>query len=190
MHKNPLLVFALQSESRGLFDAWPHIHTGVGKVQATYALTRALSAPRKPSLVINLGSAGSAVHKAATVLCCTKFVQRDMDVTPLGFAPHATPFALEPPILSYGIAAPNLPAAICGTGDRFETAHTGESYCIVDMESYALALVCQREGMPFMCLKYITDGADGQAAQDWESALESGAQALHQALARFLEDTM
>ncbi|HBH25895.1 MAG TPA: nucleosidase [Rhodospirillaceae bacterium] len=181
----PLIVFALESESRGLFAPHRVLHTGVGKVNAAHALTKAIDAER-PGVVINLGSAGSAVHAAGSVVACTAFVQRDMDVTPLGFAPHATPFDATPVPLVYGHPVPGLPEATCGTGDRFETAHTGGGYDIVDMEAFALALVCQREDVPFACLKYISDGADGAAAQDWGKALEDGAAKLRAALGDFL----
>lgn len=184
-NNRPLIVFALEAESRGLFADHRVLHTGVGKVNAAHALTKALAAKR-PGLVVNLGSAGSAVHKAGSLVCCTAFVQRDMDVTPLGFAPHATPFDATPTPLPYGLPIPGLPQATCGTGDRFETAHTGETYDVVDMEAHALALVCAREGVDFACLKYISDGADGAAAQDWEQALEDGATKLRVALDTFL----
>jgi adenosylhomocysteine nucleosidase len=185
MPTEPLLIFALESESRGLFAGHRLVHTGVGKVNAAHALTRAIGAER-PSVVINLGSAGSAVHPAGSVVACTAFVQRDMDVTPLGFAPHATPFDATPVPLRYGLPAPGVPQAVCGTGDAFETAHTGGAYDVVDMEAFALALVCAREGVDFACLKYISDGADGAAAADWEQALEDGAAKLRAALDTFL----
>lgn len=181
----PLVVFALEMESCGLFDQYHVLHTGVGKTQASYNLTKYIHS-RRPDIVVNLGSAGSAVHKAGSVVACHKFIQRDMDVTPLGFERYATPFVNRPVMLEYGQVISHYPQAVCGTGDNFETAHTGELYDVVDMEAYALAHVCEQENIPFLCLKYISDGADGAAADNWEKALHDGARKLRAALDRSL----
>ena len=51
----------------------------------------------KPKLVINYGT-GSRKIKKKTLVDCTKFIQRDMDVTGLGFMRGETPFEDNPPI--------------------------------------------------------------------------------------------
>ena len=185
---DPLIVFALEMESCGLFDKHRLIHSGVGKTQASYALTKAISVKR-PSRVINLGSAGSAVHPAGTLVCCTGFVQRDMDVSPLGIEKYATPFLDCAVVLKNGQKVPDLPPAICGTGDSFEIAHSGEIYDVVDMEAWSLAYICHKEGIPFTCLKFISDGADGKAADDWKKALDDGAHKLHDGLQMIISES-
>ena len=40
--------------------------------------------------------------------------------------------------------------------------------------AYALAKVCYHYDIPFISFKYITDGADEQAHEDWEANLASG----------------
>ena len=42
------------------------------------------------------------------------------------------------------------------------------------MEAYALAKVCHHYNVPFISFKYITDGADEQAHEDWEANLADG----------------
>jgi adenosylhomocysteine nucleosidase len=42
------------------------------------------------------------------------------------------------------------------------------------MEAYALAKVCYLRDVPFISFKYITDGADEQAHEDWYSNLADG----------------
>ena len=42
------------------------------------------------------------------------------------------------------------------------------------MEAYALAKVCYMRDIPFISFKYITDGADEQAHEDWEANLADG----------------
>lgn len=176
--KNGLLVFALASEAAGYFQNRNLLFTGVGKVNATYHLTRQILVER-PDMIINLGSAGSSTHKRGEVICCTRFVQRDMDVTPLGFARYETPFCEQDIVLEYGINIPGLPLATCGTGDSFEMLHNTDAYDVVDMEAFSLAWVAKQEGIPFVCLKYISDGADGKAAEDWNVTVHQAAETLH-----------
>lgn len=164
--REALFVFALESEAATEFADCNHLFTGIGKVNAAWMLSRQIMLQR-PSLIINLGSAGSNHFKKGEVVCCTQFIQRDMDVRGLGFALYETPLSGIPPLLEYGIQFSDLPSAICGTGDSFEMNHETTAYNVVDMEAYALALVAMKENIPFLCLKYISDGADDSAAEDW-----------------------
>lgn len=174
-----LFLFALESEAGDHFNDHNKLITGIGKVAATYALTKAIHT-QKPKLIVNLGSAGSNFFKRGTVVCCTQFIQRDMDVRPLGFELYETPLSGLPPVLKYGLTMDGLPVGICGTGDHFDTNHTTTVYNLVDMEAYALALVAMQENIPFLCLKYISDGADGSAAEDWTVQVHRAAEAFAQ----------
>lgn len=176
---NSLFLFALESEAGDHFNDHNKLITGIGKVAATYALTKAIHT-QKPKLIVNLGSAGSNFFKRGTVVCCTQFIQRDMDVRPLGFELYETPLSGIPPVLKYGLTMDGLPEGICGTGDHFDTNHTTTAYNLVDMEAYALALVAMQENIPFLCLKYISDGADGSAAEDWTVQVHRAAEAFAQ----------
>lgn len=176
---NSLFLFALESEAGDHFNDHNKLITGIGKVAATYALTKAIHT-QKPKLIVNLGSAGSNFFKRGTVVCCTQFIQRDMDVRPLGFELYETPLSGLPPVLKYGLTMDGLPVGICGTGDHFDTNHTTTAYNLVDMEAYALALVAMQENIPFLCLKYISDGADGSAAEDWTVQVHRAAEAFAQ----------
>ena len=180
-----LLVLALEQENH---EQQLHkfadeiLYTGVGKVNATYALTqKLLQMPVKP-LVVNVGSAGSHSFDAGIVVCITEFIQRDMDARAMGFALGQTPFEANSS-LEYGIPVNGLPLATCFTGDSFVTeAHPHFHLEVIDMEAYALAHVCQRLAVPFLCLKFITDGANGDAADDWQQAVKLSAIQLSTAL--------
>ena len=186
--KDILIVCALEIETQEQLNDWEPftddtvwniLYTGVGKVNATFKLTERLTDYNwdKPKLVINYGTAGSRKIKKKTLVDCTKFVQRDMDVTGLGFMRGETPFESDPPLmLDFGITECNTIGrrATCGSGDSFvedRTQYYGE---VVDMEAYALAKVCYLEKIPFVSFKYITDGADEQAHEDWEANLVDG----------------
>jgi len=185
MRRNILIVSALDVETQGQLEDWkPHnlLITGVGKVNATYKLTKRLAVEgsidydARINLVINYGTAGSRKIKKKTLVDCTKFIQRDMDVTGLGFMRGETPFEDKPPITIESTSEFNPIArkATCGSGDNFvedRSQYYGE---VVDMEAYALAKVCHHYNVPFISFKYITDGADEQAHEDWEANLADG----------------
>lgn len=163
---NILFVFALDMEAAEVFEGQNKLLTGIGKVNAAYELTKAIY-QKKPDLIVNLGSAGSGSFGRGEVVCCTGFVQRDMDVRGLGYELYETPYSDISPILEYGLMMDGLPQGICGTGDNFEMGYAETKYNIVDMEAYAIALIAKKENIPFLCLKYISDGADDNAAEDW-----------------------
>src|SRR5688572_14294046 len=93
-----LVVMALEIESQGLFAARgvDVLYTGIGKVNAAYRLARALGQYRATHAalprVVNFGTVGSPTLPAGSVVGCRRFVQRDMDVSGLGFPIGTTPF--------------------------------------------------------------------------------------------------
>lgn len=184
-HSGWLVVMAMPIEAQGVFEqaGIPVLYTGVGKVNATMVLTRALAgyrhAGRPLPRIVNFGSAGSRRFDTGTVIACTAFLQRDMDVTGLGFDPGTTPYEEIPAVLGFPSPFGELPSSTCGTGDSFETGEPPAACDVVDMEAYALAKVCHVEGTAFACAKYISDGADHAAAADWQAN-------LHRAADRFL----
>jgi adenosylhomocysteine nucleosidase len=181
---NPLIVMALPQESRGQLEGAGAnvLYTGVGKVNAAAALARRLAEVRcagnSPSLVVNFGTAGSRTVAAHTLVACDRFRQRDMDVSGLGFAVGVTPFDETPAVIEFPPEFSNLPNAVCSSGDSFATHLLEIDGDAIDMEAFALAHVCRSEGMRFACAKYITDGADIDAAAHWEAALDSAARSF------------
>ena len=182
---NILIVCALPIETQGQLDDYDVLYTGVGKVNATFKLTQKFGkfgSYIPYDLVINYGTAGSQSWKYSKgdLVDCTRFVQRDMDVTSLGFKLGQTPFEEDIPIIlqselesckfnimQYG------KNALCSSGDSF--ADGDEQFGnVVDMEAYALAKVCYIYNIPFISFKYITDDADSNAGDDWEENVGKG----------------
>src|SRR5690606_21369725 len=176
-----LFTFALHAEAADVFPAHNRLICGIGKVNATYHLLKAIQ-DRRPSLIVNLGSAGSNYFQRGEVVCCTNFIQRDMDVRGLGYEQYETPLSGLAPVIEYGLCMDGVPEAICGTGDNFEMAHAATGYNVVDMEAYALAVVAMKEHIPFLCLKYISDGADVNAAGDLNVEVHGAAVAFGEVL--------
>ena len=177
--KKTLIVCALEIETQGQLEGYDVLYTGVGKVNATYKLTQKFGKHGSfvpYDLIINYGTAGSRKIKKKTLVDCTKFIQRDVDVTGLGFMRGETPFEDKPPITIESTSEfnPIGRKATCGSGDNFvedRSQYYGE---VVDMEAYALAKVCHYYNVPFISFKYITDGADERGAEDWEENVGKG----------------
>lgn len=171
--RTPLVVMALPAEGEGLFEAAgiAVLYTGIGKVNAAIALTRRLTEYVERNeplpLVVNFGSAGSGTFLTGQMVSCSEFIQRDMDVRPLGFEVGVTPYDEIPRVLRFAVHVPGLPRGVCGSGDSFATDLTGAACDVVDMEGYALAKVCWAYGAQLACAKFISDGADHGAADAW-----------------------
>ena len=179
LEKKFLLVCALEVETQGQLDDYDVLYTGVGKVNATLKLTQKFGKYGSYipyDLVINYGTAGSRKYRKGELVDCTKFIQRDMDVTGLGFQRGETPFEKQPPLVieTESLFNPIGKNATCGSGDSFvedRTQYYGE---VVDMEAYALSKVCYHYQIPFISFKYISDGADDNANDDWDENVSKG----------------
>lgn len=174
------LIMALPNESKGLFEAEkiPVHYSGIGKVNAAFKAFEVIHKTGCKTL-LNLGTAGSSYFNAHDLVEVTQFVQRDMDVSPLGFHVGVTPVDQDYPAEIYLDSYFNhLPKGICGTGDNFEIGEPKVPCNLVDMEGYALAKICKRLGVRLISVKYITDGANDTAHLDWEENLLLGAKKL------------
>ena len=180
--KDILIVCALEEETSSKLSDWSVIYTGVGKVNATYELTAELFFQMKlskvPKLVINFGTAGSREIPIYTLVDCTKFIQRDMDKTALGFIKGETAFETDIPImLDFShIDNPINKNYVCGSGDNFveDISKEIEHIDVFDMEAYALAKVCYKVGIDFVSFKYITDNVNEKSANHWKENCSKG----------------
>ena len=173
---NKLFVAALKEETVGL-NYFHHI--GVGKVNATYNLTKLIQ-EHKPSEVINYGTAGAIKKGLSGIVEVTKFYQRDMDVRGLlDLKLGETPFDDINEIINLN------EGYSCGSGDNFVNKQIEMEIDLVDMEAYALAKVCKLESIKFRCFKYISDNADNSASIDWLENCKKGAKLFHTKINNF-----
>ena len=171
---NPLVVCALKDELKIESSKIDLLYTGVGKINAAISITKYLSKRTIPEYVINFGTAGSKIIPVGEMVDCTKFIQRDMDVSGLGFMKSQTPFEPLVPIIldsSHVTFNPIGMNETCATGDSFVQEETDY---VVDMEAYALAKVCWKRNVDFISFKYITDNANEDSPKDWEEHLSDG----------------
>ena len=142
-------------------------YTGVGKINASLK-TSELIKEYSPTHIINYGTAGSLNGELKGLVEVTRFFQRDMDATSLGFKIGQTPFddIAEIDLGNFGVS--------CGTGDSFVTQIPTLKTDIVDMEAYAIAKICYMKDVKFRCFKYISDKADTDAHNDWIKNVAEG----------------
>ncbi len=173
------IIVALPMETQGLFEQKniPVHYCGIGKVNAAFKTAEVIFKTGCKH-ILNLGRAGSHRFPTHATIECQSFVQRDMDISPLGFAVGETPMDEIPGIIELPTFFPNLPKGICATGDRFEVGPPVLSCDLVDMEGYAIAKVCRKLGVGLTSIKYITDGSDDQAHKDWVENLKPASQKL------------
>lgn len=153
------------------------VMTGVGPVEAALhgalALGALAHAGDLPDLVVSIGSAGSRTCPLGEVFQARSVSWRDMDASPLGFTKGVTPFLDHP--VDLPLATPlALPSVRLSTGADIVSgdAYDGLEAEMVDMETFALARVCDHFGVPLMGLRGISDGPGELAGlSDWTSLL-------------------
>ena len=143
-------------------------YIGVGKVNAVFNTLNAIE-KHSPKQIINFGTAGSLDSNLKGLVEVSKFFQRDMDASPLGFELGQTPFEKDIEI-TFG-----REGVTCGTGDKFVTRTPRLKTDIVDMEAFAIAKVCKLKKIDFRCFKFISDNADDQAKDEWADNVSLGA---------------
>lgn len=167
-----LIITALESELKR--SALPLgveiVYTGVGKVNAAIATTKAIH-EFSPKKIINFGTAGKVNPSLKGLLEVGKVLQRDMHTEPL--APRGkTPFCPRPSEYQ------STGSILCGTGDSFVTSHDPwlheNDIDVVDMELFAIAAVAHQFNIPWYSYKFITDDANSDSANDWHEKVNHG----------------
>ena len=191
MKKNEvLIVIACQEESNNLIEKLgvEIVYTGIGKINATYHLTKILTQKKienkLPKYVINIGSCGSRKFKKGQLVACNQFIQRDIDCGKLGITPREE----ELYIIEHKKFINDLEYGVCGTGDNFATKPCKiQEVDLCEMEGYALAKVCKLENIDFISIKYITDGLDEDGYNDWDNNVLDSATSFYNYLNNILE---
>ena len=148
--------------------------TGVGPVEASISLTRALeelkAAGSLPDLVVSLGSAGSRRLERTEVYQAVSVTYRDMNASAFGFEKGVTPFLDLPATQPLPLRIPGVREATISTGATIiaNSAFDDIAEDMVDMETYACLRVCQTFGIPLVGLRGISDGdTDVDHIGDW-----------------------
>jgi adenosylhomocysteine nucleosidase len=182
-----LVVAALDEEVAHLPAGVDVAVTGVGKALAAAGLARRLAAAPLPDLVVNVGTAGAVRPGVHGVMEVGFVTQHD-------FAYAALERLLGGPTqrgfrLSVGAAPAAVPEApsdgvALTTGDTFVADAAAAALIaaagihLVDMEGYGYAAACAEFGVPFRCVKAVSDTADEDAGASWLDMIDSCAREL------------
>ena len=179
--QRPLLVCALPEEAGHLHAGdLPVLITGVGKIQAAVAVTRALGTMR-PSLIVNLGTAGALSDGMTGTHVIHRVIQHDLNSEAiLQLTGHVVGLPID---ISGRAGTYSAEHVVLATGDRFidddaARSQLAEHAHLVDMEGYAVAAAATAMNVPVVCVKEVSDTAGEHAATTWNTALASCAERL------------
>ncbi|QGG96559.1 nucleosidase [Actinomarinicola tropica] len=177
----PLVVVAVRQEARHL-DAHDVVLTGIGKVSAAVAVTAAIAA-RRPSLVLNVGTAGALRDHMTGTHVIGRVIEHDVDHAFLGRL-------IGEDLSGEVVLDPDIDVTLA-TGDAFvadgalRDALAARAH-LVDMEGYAVARACEAAGVPCRIVKVVSDTASDGAAATWVDEVDRTARAIADAVAEHL----
>jgi len=174
-----LVVVATDAEAEYVPTGLRMVITGLGKTAAAVATTRAIVQER-PSLVVNVGSAGALRDGLSGLFEIGTVVNHDMNadaIRALGYDPRET----------LAIGGSDI---VLASGDVFVTdpvvrERLAAQAHLVDMEGYAVAYACHELGVPLRMVKHVSDQAD-ESAMDWPDVVALSARAVGDWLAENL----
>ena len=152
-----------------------YLQTGIGKMRSAHYLTEAITG-FNPDVVVNIGTSGSIQHKVGDVFFCTQFIDRDIDrVKCLGLSSRVDTSIT---LMDKGVAQSWVNEGTCNTGDSFVTADTDLAGDVIDMEAFVQAWICEKKGIPFVSIKYVTDIIGKNSVKLWEEKLNAAKHGL------------
>lgn len=174
------------------------VKSNVGKVNSA-RVCQILIDNFKPSLVINVGTAGSVDNRLeiGDIVVADKLVQYDFDVTPfgrkLGEIENVGEFiSVDEKLLSL-FKNLNVTIGCIASGDKFiinneekdNVRNVFNALCI-EMEGASIAQVCYLDSIPFLVVRSITDKKDGSSKVEFETFLESSSKKVAELLKEIL----
>lgn len=177
----PLVVIALRQEARHV-EGVDVLLTGIGKVAAAVAVSRAIG-ERRPSLVLNVGTAGALHDHLDGTHVVGRVIEHDVDHAALGAL-------IGEPISGEVVLDPNAEITLA-TGDAFVSDEVHRQALaarahLVDMEGYAIARACEQAGVPCRMVKVVSDTASDDAASSWQGRMDHLARQIATAVADHL----
>jgi adenosylhomocysteine nucleosidase len=160
----PLVVVAVEEEAVAFPDDLAYLITGPGKVNAAIAVAYVLARVR-PSIVINVGTAGALHEHLEGLHDIASVSQHDLDLRALE---KLTGRAMEHEI-DLGRAGLRLVTGDLFVSDVALRDRLAQHADLVDMEGFAVAATAKRFGVPARLIKYVSDTADETAMRDWPS---------------------
>ena len=156
------------------------VKSGIGKVNAAAATAYLISA-EKADIILNAGLSGAVSGlKREDMVAGESYIECDFDLTAIGYKPgekcdgQKSLLEADAKLLSYALKSEGIKKAPCGTGDIFlsdpvKKEYFRETFGIksFDMETGAIASVCEKAGVPMLSLRKISDDADDSSVEDY-----------------------
>ncbi|MFD1826967.1 MULTISPECIES: nucleosidase [Mumia] len=171
MPSEPLVVAATAAEAAHVPPGLSVLVTGIGKVQATLVTALAL-AERRPSVVLNVGTAG-ALGGATGLRLPSRVLNHDFSAAELRLLGYDAVDEIE-------IAGGD--GTVLASGDTFVNDPAvrdllAQRAALVDMEGFAVAAVARHFDVPVRLVKHVSDQAD-ESAMDWPQVVDASARVL------------
>jgi len=161
------------------------VHCGIGKVNSATAAMYLID--NGCDIILNSGLSGGISNiSRGELMLCTRYIEHDFDLTPLGFKKAQKPsqeyiYESDEALLSF--FSERLGIKKCGmavSGDCFVSDDVlrnslAEEYGAMscDMESAAIASVCHMTGKRFLSLRRISDDAGNTANSNYREMNEN-----------------
>lgn len=176
------------------------VKCGIGKVNAA-AATAYLIASKKADMILNAGLSGAVLGlKREDMIAGESYIECDFDLTAIGYKPgekcdgQKSLLAADEKLLSYALRSQGIKKAPCGTGDIFLSDAVKKNYFkdtfsiqSFDMETGAIASVCDKAGIPMLSLRKISDDADDSSVEDYREMNDRKESCLTELLVNIFE---
>lgn len=161
------------------------VKCGIGKVNASSAAAF-LIGEDKAEIIMNAGLSG-AVSKCRRedIIIGTSYIECDFDLTAIGYDLGVKAdgqrylYTADEYLLSLARQIPSIGEGKLGTGDIFLTSSEKKklykdtfSINAFDMETAAIAAVCDKSNIPFLSIRKISDDADDAAVETYREMNE------------------
>ncbi len=176
------------------------IESGIGKVNAAFAAST-LILEEKAEVILNAGLSG-AISKVrrGDIVAGESFTECDFDLTAIGYDLGIKPdgdvsvHKADESLLQKLLEDKRIKSGSFGTGDLFlsdseKKALFKEKFeiCAFDMETAAIACVCEKCGVPFLSVRKISDDADDSSGEDYREMNEKAESCLTDILFDFFK---
>ena len=175
---NDAVTFTMEKGDRKLVVTG--VKCGIGKVNAASA-TSFLISDMKAEYILNAGLSGAVSGlKREDMVAAETYVECDFDLTAIGYGLGVKPDGQEyilkadEKLLSYALESKGIIKTKVGTGDIFLTDAVRKKLYLdtfsigaFDMETAAIASVCEKCGVPMVSVRKISDDADDCSVEDY-----------------------
>lgn len=175
---NDAVTFTLNKDDRQLVITG--VKCGIGKVNAASA-TSFLISDRSAEYILNAGLSGAVSGlRREDMIAAESYVECDYDLTAIGYGlgvkPDGQEYVLKADevLLSYALESKGVIKAKTGTGDVFLADAVRKKLYLdtfgigaFDMETAAIASVCEKCGVPMLSVRKISDDADDCSVEDY-----------------------